>query len=435
MINPFNNLNKNLTNRRNFMKGIMGGFALAAFTANKLNAGIYKKLSELGQQYSPTEAPDGIFWDFVAKQYMFEDDLIMMNNGTVGPMPRTVFNTLMEFFKVQAANPYKAYMTFYPYIEETRQKVAHFVGALPDEIALTRNTTEGMNFVANGLDMKAGDEVLMSNLEHPSGINPWKLKEKRYGIKIKEVKLNSPPKNKDEILNAFNDAITPNTRIIHISHTIYQNGLIPPLKELSKLAHDKDILILADGAHAFGMMELDMHELGADFYGTSPYKWGSAPLGTGVFYVRKEAQDVIWPTVVSGGWDTLPGARKFDRLGQTAEPLVIALGEAIRFLSDIGMRRIDRRIQSLAVYLKEQASKLPKVKVYTPIDPYLSAGLTVLSLDGVKSDHVVNYMLEKYNLVIRTIYREKNAIRVSTPIWTSTKHCDMIIEGLKALSK
>lgn len=433
MLGQLNEPKQNNINRRNFMKSLAGGVALAALTANKLNAGIYKKLTSMGQQYLPHEAPDGIYWDYVAKQFMFEPDLIMMNNGTVGPMPRTVFNTLKKFFKIQATNPYKVYMTFYPYIDDTRTKAAKFIGALPDEIALTRNTTEGMNFVANGLDMKPGDEVLMSNLEHPGGINPWKLKEQRFGIKIKEVEIKSPPKNKDEILNAFNDAITPQTRIIHISHTIYRNGVIAPLKELSQLAHDKNLLIVGDGAHAFGMINLDMHDLGVDFYATSPYKWGSAPIGSGVFYVGKEIQEALWPTVVTGGWDQLPGARKYDRLGQRAEPLVIALGEAIRFLSVIGMRRIDRRIKTLATYLKTEASKIKGVKVHTPMDPYLSAGLSVLSLDGVKNDHIVNYLMEKYHLIIRTIGREQNTVRISTPIWTSFKHVDMILETLKEL--
>lgn len=433
MINLLNKSNGNGMDRRNFVKNIMGGFALAAFSANKLNASIYKRINEMTQKVPLDESPDGVFWDYVAKQYMFEEGLIMMNNGTIGPMPRTVFNTLMKYYKVQATNPYLVYEKFYPFIEDARLKAAKFIKALPDEIALVRNTTEGLNYVANGLDMKPGEEVLMSNLEHPSGTNPWKLKEKRVGIKIKEVKLNSPPKDKNEILNAFNDAITPNTRIIHISHTIYQNGLIPPLKELSKLAHDKNLLIVADAAHGIGMMELDMHELGADFYATSPYKWAGAPIGAGIFYVRKESMDTIWPTIVSGGWDSMAGARKFDCLGQISEPILIALTEALHFLDNIDMKRVDRRIKSLSYYLKTEAAKIPGVTVYTPMDPALSAGLNVLSLKDVKSDYIVNYLLERYDLVIRTIFREKDAIRISTPIWINHKHIDMILEALKYL--
>ena len=129
--------------------------------------------------------------------------------------------------------------------------------------------------------MKPGDEVLMSNQEHPSGIQPWRMQEKRFGIKIKEAQLNLTPKNKEEILNAFSDAITPRTRIILVSHAFYKTGLMAPIKELSQLAHDKNLLIAVDGAHVIGMLDLDMHDLGADFYANSAYKWLGAPTGCG----------------------------------------------------------------------------------------------------------------------------------------------------------
>jgi len=433
MLTQFKESTHSPIDRRSFVKKALGGFALAAFSANELNAAIYKKLAALGQQYLPHEAPDGLYWDYVAKQFMFEPDLIMMNNGTAGAMPRTVFNTIVEFFKIQAANPYKCYTTFYPYQEEVRQKVAQFIGASTDEIALLRNSTEGLNIIAKGLDMKPGDEVLMSNLEHPSGIQPWRLKEKRYGIKIKEFKINIPPKSKDEILNAFNDAITPRTRIILVSHAFYNTGIVAPLKELSQLARDKNVLIAADGAHNIGMLDLNMHHLGVDFYVNSAYKWLGAPTGNGIFYARKEVQDVLWPNIVSYNWEDVVGARKFDRLGRTAEPLIIALGEAIRFQSNIGKKRIERRIKTLATYLKEKISQLPGIKLLTPMDPSLSGGLTVLIPDGIKNDHLVSYLLEKYNLVIAPIFREKNAVRICTHIWISFKHIDILLKGLSEL--
>jgi selenocysteine lyase/cysteine desulfurase len=431
-----NESNSTSIDRRNFLKSIIGGAALASFSAHELNAAIYKKLSLLGEQYIYEESPDGAFWDYVADQYMFKPGLILMNNGTIGPMARPVFNMLMHFFKIQCTDPIKVFPGFFPYIEETRQKLAPFIKASPDEIALLQNSTQGMNFVTKGLDMKPGDEVLMSSLEHPAGIEPWKIKAKRRGIKIKEVRLNTPPKNKDEILNGFNDAINPNTRIIHISHVVYKNGLVTPLKEISALAHDKNVLVVADGAHSLGMIDLDMHELGADFYAASAYKWANAPIGSGFFYVKKDVQEELWPTVVAGGWDHVEGARRYENLGTAAYPVQIAFKEALTFLTNIGMKRVERRIKTLAAYLKREAAKIPGIRIYTPTDPTLSGGLTSLSLDGVTVEYLMNYVMEKYHIIIRTItFHGIKAVRISTPVWISHKHVDMLLEGFQELSR
>ena len=285
--------------------------------------------------------------------------------------------------------------------------------------------------MAYGLDMKPGDEVLMSNLEHPAGIYPWRMREKRSGIKIREVPLDIPPKNKDEILNAFNDAITARTRIILISHAVYHTGLVPPLKELCRLARSKNVLVAADGAHCVGMLNLNMHDLGADFYANSGYKWLGAPTGTGIFYVRKDIQKDLLPNIVEVEWEKVPSALKYSAIGRTSDPLYIALGEAIRFQKVIGKERIERRIRTLAGYLKEGASRIPGVRLLTPLDPSLSAGLTVLSVDGVKNTDLVDYLLEKYNLVIAPVFPEKNAVRISTHIWVTFEHIDILLKGIR----
>jgi len=422
--------------RRDFVKFFLTGSALSVYSLSKLNAAIYQSITSLNHKYIQDESPDGVYWDALGKHFLFQDGLIMMNNGTVGPMPKPVFNTLIKHFKLQVTNPFDVYNFIPRKKEEVRTKLARFINASPDEVVLTRNTTEGMNFVANGLDLKEGDEVLLSSMEHPGGTHPWKLKEKRCGIKIKEIPLGLPPKSTDEIVNAFKAGITPRTKIISISHTVYISGLISPLKELSKLAHEKGILLLADSAHGLGMLNLNMKELGIDFFATSPYKWLGAPTGVGLLYVRKEAQDKLWPTIASSGWDEYKNARKFETLGQRADALIVALGEAVDFQNAIGKERIERRIKSLAGYLKRELSKIPGVNLHTSQDPYLSGGLTAFSVKGVKLRQLVNYLREKYNIVIRTIGRTRDGtygVRVSTHIYVSFRHIDLLLEGVKHL--
>lgn len=423
-------------NRRKFLEYFAGVSAMSVVTLNKLNAEIYASIADLNHTLSE-EYTDGKYWDAIRKYYLFQDDLIMMNNGTLGPMPEPVFNTLVKYFKVQATNPYDSY-NFLPVLKgAVRSKLARFIGASRDEIAINRNTTEGMNLIAGGLDLKEGDEVLITTMEHPSGYYPWKMKEKRHGIKVIEVPIGVPPKNVDEIIGSFEKQITERTKVISISHTVYITGLIFPLKEISELAHSRNILVAADSAHGFGMLSLNVKELGIDLLASSPYKWGGAPTGCGILYVRKEAQDKIWPTIASSGWDYSESASRFETLGQRADPLVFALDEAMNFQIRIGRDRIERRIKSLARHLKDGLKTIPRVRLHTSMDRYLSAGLTAFSIEGVEPKTIVDYLFEKYHIVIRTIGRDDDntrGVRVSTNIFISLDHVDMLLEGVKYLA-
>jgi len=422
--------------RREFARYLLAGSAVSLSVLEGLNAGIYQKVTSLNQKYLEDEAPDGVYWEEIRDLYDFEDRFIMMNNGTLGPMPKPVFNTLLRTFRVQMNNPYDGYNYLPTFRESVRQKLAAFINASPDEVALTSNTTEGLNLVINGLDLKDGDEVLMCNFEHPGHLGPWKLKEKRAGVKLKQVGLGITPKSVDEIVGAFAAAITPKTRMISLGHTVFITGLITPLKELSRLAHDKGLLIMADSAHGIGMLDLDMKALGVDFFASSPYKWLGAPTGVGLLYVRKEVLDKVWPTIVSSGWESMQGAAKLDPSGQRSDAMLFALDEALNFNNRIGKSRIERRIKALSARLKQELGKTPGAKVHTPVDPYLSAGLTAFSMAGVDPGKLVDYLREKYNLVVRTVgskEAETLAVRVSTPIYISTKEVDMVVEGVRTL--
>jgi selenocysteine lyase/cysteine desulfurase len=422
--------------RRDFFR-LLAGSAVSLAFLDGATAAVYQSIKTLNQKYLGDESPDGLYWDGIRSQFLFEDGLIMMNNGTVGPMPKPVFNTLLRYFKLQATNPYDVYNFLPSFREAVRAKLAAFIQASPEEVVLSHNTTEGLNFVTAGLDMKEGDEVVVSNLEHPGAINPWKLKQKRYGIVIKEVPFGLPTKSVDEVVGSIAAAITPRTRIISLGHTVYITGLISPLKEISQMAHEKGIPVLGDSAHGLGMLDLNMKEMGIDFFASSPYKWMGAPTGIGLFFVRKEAQDKLWPTIVSGGWDTAKGAGKFETHGQDAEALIFALDEALNFHNAIGQARIERRIKALAGQLKQELRKIPGVKIHTPDDPYLSAGLTAFSLEGVDPAKIVDYVREKYNIVVRTIGNKEAgtlAVRVSTPIYVTVRDIADLVEGVRTLA-
>ena len=166
--------------RRKFLAYLAGGSALSVTALSELNAAIYQSIQNLNSQYQDIFSPDGAYWDAVSKHYLFQDGLIMMNNGTLGPMPEPVFNTMMKYFKLQCTNPYDCYNFLPTQKDAIRTKLAKFINASPDEVAITRNTTEGMNVAASGVELKEGDEVIISTHEHPGGLHPWKMKAKRF---------------------------------------------------------------------------------------------------------------------------------------------------------------------------------------------------------------------------------------------------------------
>ena len=184
------------------------------------------------------------------------------------------------------------------------------------------------------------------------------------------------------------------------------------------------------------MLDLNMHDMGVDAFCTSPYKWLGAPTGLGVLYVRKDVVNKIWPLIASSGWEDTSSAKRFETLSQRSHPLFYALGEAVNFQTRIGKSRIERRVKTLATYLKQELKTIPKVRVHTPDDLYLSAGLTAFSIEGVEPQTIVDYLREKYNIVIRTIGRDRDktrGVRVSTHYYCSLQQVDLVLEGIKHL--
>ena len=204
------------------------------------------------------------------------------------------------------------------------------------------------------------------------------------------------------------------------------------------MAHRHGVLVLADSAHGPGMVNMNLHDMGVDFLAASPYKWLGAPTGCGLLYVRRDVQDRLWPTIANSGWDTAQGSTRLEALGQRADPLVFALGEAVDFQTTVGRERIHRRIHSLATRLKEGLAEIPGVRLHTSMDDYLACGLTAFSGENIQPDELVNYLRERYNLVIRTIGSEERGtrgVRVSTHIFVSGEDVEKVLEGVRVMSR
>jgi selenocysteine lyase/cysteine desulfurase len=428
--------------RRSFLRGVWGGSA-ALGAAGAWAARAEASLAALARA---AEAPsESEYWARVRDEFLVTDQVAYMNNGTLGPTPKPVYYTVVERYRELAADPGARNPIQEKAAEEVRRKAAAFVGAAPDEVALLRNTTEAMSFIAGGLELAAGDEVLLSFHEHPGGIEPWRLKAKRHGVVLKEVRFPIPAPDPAAILQLFEDAITPRSKVVSVSHLTYQTGAGLPVKELCQLARRKGLLSVIDGAHPLGMMALDMHELGADFYAMSPHKWLDAPTGTGLLYIRRESQERLWPTVVTsaipypeGGADwsnPAKGATRFDRFSQRAWPLVLATGAAIDFQTAIGRERIEARVRGLAALLRARLQEIPALRIYTPSHPALSCGLVGFTFDGFKNTDVMETLLQRHHVRVRTTEYGLNTVRASTHYYNTEEQVERLAEGLREISR
>src|SRR6201998_3902266 len=318
------------------------------------------------------------YWSGLRQQFLIPDNEVYLNNVTVGSSPLPVLHAIMECYhdaERLAQHDAEDYPIWgYAAWNDFRDPLAKFVGCARDEIALLRNATEANSYIANGVDLKAGDQVLMTDQEHPGGEHPWNLRAKRYGIVVKKVTLPKPVPNAAAVLNLFSDAITPKTRVIFLSHITTVTGVVLPAKELCALARSKGILSAVDGAHVVGMMALNLHDLGCDMYTSSPHKWLMAPKGTGFLFVRDEVIDRIWNTIATEGWDDVKiRAERFQRIGSSNVPSLCGLKASIELANQIGMDRITKGHRAMADYILAEMVKRGAASWTSP-DPILRCG-------------------------------------------------------------
>ncbi len=383
------------------------------------------------------KANEEAYWAELRKQFLISADEIYLNNGTVGSSPapvlRAVFDGYTSTEPMDQHDPEDYPIWGYGPWNEFRDPLAAFVGCSRDEIALLRNATEANSYIANGLDMKPGDEVLMTDQEHPGGEQPWQLKAKRYGIVVKKVTLPKPVVNPDQVLNLFSDAIGPRTRILFFSHITTVTGVVLPAKQLCTLARSKGILSAVDGAHVTGMMRLNLTDLGCDMYSSSPHKWLQAPKGSGFLFVREEVQDRLWNTIVTEGWaEPELKAERFQRIGSSNVPALMGLRAAIKLANDIGMERIEQRHRELGDYMLAEMTRRG-AQSWTSPDPTMRCAIVTVNVPPVHRMDLENWLWTTKKIRIRG--GEPSKLRLSTPYYLQKADIDRFLASFDEYKK
>jgi selenocysteine lyase/cysteine desulfurase len=318
--------------------------------------------------------------------------------------------------------------------EPLREKLAQLAGCDPEEIAINRNATEALNTVIYGLPLKKGDEVIGTRQDYPNMINAWRQRQMRDGIKYKQVSFNFPIEKDEEIVSAFENAITRKTRLLHITHVINWVGQIMPVKKISDMAKRHGIEVLVDGAHSFGLLDFKIPELGCDYFGTSLHKFLSAPIGSGLLWIKKEHIQKVWP-LLCNDQPTGTNIRKFETLGTRSFPIEQGIGEALNFHNAIGAKRKEERVRYLKNYWANKVKDVPGVTIHTSLqDPYACA-ICGVSIDGMKLADIDSKLFSQYNIHTTSIAWENiNCVRITPHVYTTLQELDTLVNAITTIA-
>ncbi|MEL7006427.1 MAG: aminotransferase class V-fold PLP-dependent enzyme [Bacteroidota bacterium] len=374
---------------------------------------------------------DGSFWRLVKTQFPLKDGLHYFNNASLGPSPNYVVSAVDKFRDILESYPSK-YMWggWSDEKEKVRSKAAHLMGVSNEEIALIHNTTEGMNLVASSLDLKPGDEVILSNHEHPSGTIPWKYWQETKGIKLIRPELPILPNNKEEIVNLYKKAISKKTKAISMVHITNTNGMIMPIKEISTMARENGILTAVDGAQSAGAINFSLKELGCDFYAASSHKWLFSPKGIGIFYARKDAQQHLKPLIVAHGYETT-SIRRLENYNTRNLPELLGLGASLDYHQLIGAKRKEARLYELKQYFLDLIKQEKSLVLKTPENNDLSAGIITVEAKNGKPVRETAKLLDEKDVNLRPMDGfGLNGLRVSLSVFNLKEDIDYLVKSI-----
>ncbi len=427
-----------MSQRRVFLKQL--GLMTSAFTANNLFQQAYAADIERAQHaisgFSPEQAAaDEDFWSVISQAYTVNPSIINLNNGGVSPSPKVVQDAVERFNKLSNEAPsYYMWRILDQGREPLRMKLANLAGADPEEIAVNRNATEALNTVIFGLDLKSGDEVIGTKQDYPNMIQAWRQREMREGIKYTQISFNFPIEDDAAIVDAFAKAITPKTKVLHITHVINWVGQILPVRKICDMARSKGITTIVDGAHSFGLLDFKIPELGCDYFGTSLHKFLSAPIGSGMLWIRKDKIANIWPLVCNDK-PRSTDIRKFETLGTRSFPIEQGIGEAINFHEAIGSKRKEARIRYLKDYWATKVKDLPGVKIHTSFKPDYACSICGVSIDGMTPSELDSALFNKYKIhTVGIVWENISCVRITPHVYTRTIDLDRLVKAITEIA-
>lgn len=418
--------------RRKFIKSLGLGLTLPYLNLGSAPMPTQHDLTDIKERSDDTSEE---FWSLIKAQFSFAPNLRYFNNASLGGSP-----ILVQKATTHARDTLDGFPSRYMWggwddeKEKVRQSIADLFLASNEEIALIHNTTEGMNLIARSFDLKPGDEVILADHEHTSGRVCWEVFQEAKGVKIVRPEIPLSPISIEEVVDVYRKAITPKTKVISMCHIVNTNGMILPVKEISVMAHEQGILVAVDGAQGAGMISIDLHDLGCDFYTASAHKWLFAPKGTGIFYAKQSSQHLLKPLIVCRGHND-KSIRRLENYNTRNLPELLGLGAAVEFYNYVGKEKIHNRSYELKRYFREKIEASSKLQLKTPSLDSLSAAIQVVEVVSKDVKEAKEYLGDNYNIDCRPMSTfDLNALRVSLAIYITKSDIDYLVNALETYS-
>ncbi len=429
--------NRRDLNRRDFLRDCAVGVGVLAGAHN----GVLERILAAGRDtagLSPDEvASDEDFWFEVQQAFTEDRNIINLNNGTVQNGLRIVQEAVRRHTDFTGNAAWHSMAILAKEIESCRRRLASHLGCDPEELAICRGGTEGGQIPILGLELKRGDEVVITNQDYPRLLSTWKQREKREGIVLKIVPLPSPPVPLDQFYQLVEQQVTPRTKVIHVCHMTHWTGQMAPIRRISDMAHPKGIEVLVDGAHGFMHIPFKLADLGCDYYTASLHKWLMTPPGNGFVRIPKDRIPKVWP--LTPPWtDTPTDIRRYEDVGTRTPANRVAIAEAITFNEGIGIERKSARIRYLKERWANRLRTLPKVRFYSSLDPAESCGVATFGIEGMDMAKLTDHLFDKWGIVVSPMKHPDgliDGIRIVVNVSLSAKEIDYFADVMEGIIK
>ena len=373
-----------------------------------------------------------LFWGEIARAFTVDRGMINLNNGGVSPSPRMVQEAMGRHLAFSNEAPaYTMWRIQEPEREGVRVRFAHTFGVDPEEIAFTRNASESLQICQFGFDLQKGDEVLCTTQDYPRMITTFKQRERREGIVLKQFKIPTPCEDPSEIVRLYEANITPRTKLILVSHTIFLTGQILPAGHVAALGKKHGIPVIVDGAHALAHFDFKISDLDCDYYASSLHKWLFAPHGTGMLFVKKDKIAGLWPLMAAADTQS-KDIRKFEEIGTHPAANTLAVAEALVFHETIGAKRKEERLIELREHWAEPLARHERVRFHTSRKPGFACAFALVELEGIDSEKLTGWLWDKHKIFTVAIkHDEFQGIRISPSVYTLKSELDRFVEVME----
>jgi isopenicillin-N epimerase len=415
-----------MPDRRQFVSTMLA----AGVGAPVLNSFAVRRVAEAAE-IAGTKAPlalseDEAYWGTIRRAFTLDDTMVNLNNGWSSPAPAHALEQMIRDMRFSNELPVEHMARLLePRIEGVRDGLAKEFGCDPEEMAVTRNASESNLTVIHGLNLKRGDEVIVTTQNYGRMLNGWRQRALREGIVIKEIKLDTPPKSDEDVVRAFEAAITPNTRVIEVMHISFMTGYIAPVKKIADMAHKRGIAVTVDGAHAFAHFPFTRDDLNCDYYGASLHKWLTAPIGTGLLYVRRDNVKNLWPLFAQGP-NQIDDIRKYEEIGTHPVAIHNSIAVSLAFHRSIGA---ERKIARLRMLRDRWANRLMKesdrVHLLTALGPNTNGAIATFNIDGMDMGKLNGWLWGNHKISTAGLnHPEFVGMRITPNVYTTLDEID-----------